>query len=317
MRMRLKPSYREIPFLSPFGPDDNNLKKDIESPNGYITAEKVSKLYRMTSESQVGIPLSESRQREGLKPGERLLSFFCSRINPFSKRDGEILIGESSVYFMDDGKVAEKKRIYVAMPKNLAWACEDIMEVHKRRYLLRNNALEIFLTNGKTYLLAFAQQTDRDTAYDRIMSLNLPNRVNYESEVSGGMLKMSITKKWKKGLISNFEYLMHLNTIAGRSFNDLTQYPVFPLILANYSGSALDANQTSTFRDLSKPMGAQEENRLKKFEERFEQLIDMGEEPFHYGSHYSNIGTVLHFLVRLEPFSRYFIEFQGDFRDVE
>lgn len=26
--------------------------------------------------------------------------------------------------------------------------------------------------------------------------------------------------------ISNFEYLMQLNTIAGRTYNDLSQYPV-------------------------------------------------------------------------------------------
>ncbi len=40
------------------------------------------------------------------------------------------------------------------------------------------------------------------------------------------------------------------------------------------------------------------------------------EKPYFYGSHYSNVGTVLHFLVRLEPFSSYFIEFQGGRFDV-
>lgn len=34
--------------------------------------------------------------------------------------------------------------------------------------------------------------------------------------------------------MSNFEYLMHLNTIAGRTYNDLMQYPVFPWVLADY-----------------------------------------------------------------------------------
>jgi beige protein homolog 1 len=31
------------------------------------------------------------------------------------------------------------------------------------------------------------------------------------------------TKSWEKGLISNFHYLMILNSLAGRSYNDLTQ----------------------------------------------------------------------------------------------
>lgn len=33
-------------------------------------------------------------------------------------------------------------------------------------------------------------------------------------------------QKWVQREISNFEYLMQLNTIAGRTYNDLSQYPV-------------------------------------------------------------------------------------------
>jgi len=42
----------------------------------------------------------------------------------------------------------------------------------------------------------------------------------------------------------------------------------------------------------------------------------MGEEPYHYGSHYSNMGSVLHFLVRLEPFTQFFLQFQGGRFDI-
>ena len=38
----------------------------------------------------------------------------------------------------------------------------------------------------------------------------------------------------QRGEITNFEYLMCLNTLAGRSYNDLMQYPVFPWILADF-----------------------------------------------------------------------------------
>lgn len=34
--------------------------------------------------------------------------------------------------------------------------------------------------------------------------------------------------------------------------------------------------------------------------------------PFHYGSHYSNSGTVLQFLVRLPPFTKMFLSYQGE-----
>lgn len=42
----------------------------------------------------------------------------------------------------------------------------------------------------------------------------------------------------QKGEMTNFEYLMHLNTLAGRTYNDLMQYPVFPWILADYDSEA-------------------------------------------------------------------------------
>lgn len=35
-----------------------------------------------------------------------------------------------------------------------------------------------------------------------------------------------VEQKWVCREISNFEYLMQLNTIAGRTYNDLSQYPV-------------------------------------------------------------------------------------------
>lgn len=35
-----------------------------------------------------------------------------------------------------------------------------------------------------------------------------------------------IHKKWLAGQVSNFDYIMALNTFSGRSFNDLRQYPV-------------------------------------------------------------------------------------------
>ena len=43
----------------------------------------------------------------------------------------------------------------------------------------------------------------------------------------------------QRGEISNFEYLMCLNTLAGRSYNDLMQYPVFPWIIADYDSQVI------------------------------------------------------------------------------
>lgn len=61
---------------------------------------------------------------------------------------------------------------------------------------------------------------------------------------------------------------MHLNTLAGRGYNDLTQYPVFPWILKDYTSEELDLSNPDTFRRLDKPMGALHSDREKEFRKR-------------------------------------------------
>jgi len=68
----------------------------------------------------------------------------------------------------------------------------------------------------------------------------------------------SASRLWESGQLTNFEYLMHLNAAAGRSVHDLTQYPVFPWILQDYSSETLDLSDPQSFRDLSKPMGVRD-----------------------------------------------------------
>lgn len=45
--------------------------------------------------------------------------------------------------------------------------------------------------------------------------------------------------QWQRGLLSNYQYLLHLNNLADRSCNDLSQYPVFPWVLHDYSSAQL------------------------------------------------------------------------------
>jgi hypothetical protein len=114
-----------------------------------------------------------------------------------------------------------------------------------------------------------------------------------------------LTAAWVDGRLSNFDYLLHLNNLAGRTFNDLCQYPVMPWVLSNYTSETIpDLTDKSNFRDLSKPMGALNPDRLEDFIERFETFQDPSIPPFMYGSHYStSAGVVLHFLVRTHPFA--------------
>ena len=66
--------------------------------------------------------------------------------------------------------------------------------------------------------------------------------------ISHSLGETSVTQRWVRGEVSNFQYLMALNTLAGRSYNDLMQYPVFPWILADYTSEELDLTNPKTFR---------------------------------------------------------------------
>ncbi|KRX23996.1 WD repeat and FYVE domain-containing protein 3, partial [Trichinella nelsoni] len=213
------------------------------------------------------------------------------------------------------------------------FAYEDIRECHKRRYLLQPIAIEVFSSDGRNHLLAFPRKI-RDKIYAKLLacakSLTDAGHQSVSGQKSGvdveqgaGLLavlmgEMSVTQRWVRGEISNFQYLMHLNTLAGRSYNDLSQYPVFPWILSDYDSEELDLTNPNTFRDLSKPMGAQSPARLEQFLKRFREWDDPSGEtpPYMYGTHYSSAMIVVSYLVRVEPFTQQFLKLQGGHFDL-
>ncbi|KAJ3091789.1 hypothetical protein HK102_013434 [Quaeritorhiza haematococci] len=138
---------------------------------------------------------------------------------------------------------------------------------------------------------------------------NLGSRLR--QKVFGGSPLEELTQKWCQRDISNFEYLMRLNSLAGRSYHDLTQYPVFPWILSDYESEELDLEDAASFRDLSKPMGAQGKERAEKFIERYSCWDDPTGAPGHYAVHYSSAMIVCAYLIRLEPFTQQYLKLQG------
>lgn len=159
-------------------------------------------------------------------------------------------------------------------------AHEDIKEIHKRWYSLRDHGIEIFLTNGKTCLLAFDTTKERNELHAQLLTLELPNLLPSENLTA-------VMNLWLEGHMTNFEYLTYLNKVAGRTFNDLMQYPIFPFILANYQHSTLDLNDPDSFRlvpkskiifslnvlcnfrNLAKPIAVQHKEREEKYKENY------------------------------------------------
>ena len=46
--------------------------------------------------------------------------------------------------------------------------------------------------------------------------------------------------------------MLFIVSSAGRTYNDLNQYHVFPWVLVNYDSEELDLSTATTYRDLSK-----------------------------------------------------------------
>uniref|UniRef100_A0A182IIZ4 BEACH domain-containing protein n=1 Tax=Anopheles atroparvus TaxID=41427 RepID=A0A182IIZ4_ANOAO len=181
---------------------------------------------------------------------------------------------------------------------------------------------ELAATAGQTRNDAAAKKSDFAKSH-RVENGMQGDCLENEEDLSSSLpdnqvLLRLLEEKEKRGEISNFQYLMHLNSLAGRSYNDLMQYPVFPWILSNYDCDTLDLNEASNFRDLSKPMGAQTQERLKQFQKRYEDWDDpQGDTPpYHYGTHYSSAMIVCSYLVRLEPFTQNFLRLQGGHFDL-
>lgn len=291
-----------------------------------------------------------------------------SRIVGLEAVEGLLILGKGHLYLLDnlfqrsDGEVVnvwqapqEERDAYLQMIsgreaggrpsptmktdyETRSWRWEDVLSISKRRFLLRDVAIEVFFVDGRSYLLTTNTPNLRNELYQKLLgkathatdsamgedSWRVESVKNQGDEIQTfGSRFTSVfaqnnanpaTRRWMKGEISNFHYLMLVNTMAGRTFNDLTQYPVFPWILADYTSEELDLTNPRTFRDLTKPMGCQDPERQAEFKDRYQSFAEMGDEgspPFHYGTHYSSAMIVTSYLIRLQPFVHSYLLLQG------
>ena len=196
------------------------------------------------------------------------------------------------------------------------WNLESIREVQRRRYLTRKTALEIFMKDGTSLVINFPDANHEEVSHRliRVLKARSVNLVYFSTlEPRRIIEKSELTKYWQNYEISNFQYLMALNALAGRSYKDLTQYHVFPWILSQYSSDVINLEDSACYRNLMLTMGALgSEERTNTFKERFENVDPFNPTPkFHYGSHYSSPAVILQFLIRLSPYSEGAKELQG------
>ncbi|XP_036817594.1 neurobeachin isoform X2 [Oncorhynchus mykiss] len=251
--------------------------------------------------------------------GPVVLSTPAQLVAPVIVARGTLSITTTEIYFEVDEDDPSFKRLdstVLAYSEGLhgKWMFSEIRAVFSRRYLLQNTGLEVFMANRTSVMFNFPDQaTVKKVVYSlpRVgvgTSYGLPQARRISMATPRQLFKSSnMTQRWQRREISNFEYLMFLNTVAGRTYNDLNQYPVFPWVLTNYESEELDLTLPGNFRDLSKPIGALNPKRAVFYAERYETWEEDQTPPYHYNTHYSTANSTLLWLLRIEPFTTFFL----------
>ncbi|KAG7263311.1 hypothetical protein CRUP_012284 [Coryphaenoides rupestris] len=201
-----------------------------------------------------------------MRGGPVVLSTPAQLVAPVVVARGTLSITTTEIYFEVDEDDPAFKKIdakVLAYSEGLhgKWMFSEIRAVFSRRYLLQSTGLEVFMANRTSVMFNFPDQaTVKRVVYSlpRVgvgTSYGLPQARRISMATPRQLFKSSnMTQRWQRREISNFEYLMFLNTIAGRTYNDLNQYPIFPWVLTNYDSEELDLTLPGNFRDLSKTL---------------------------------------------------------------
>ncbi|KAM9851975.1 neurobeachin-like protein 2 [Aulostomus maculatus] len=316
MRLKLVPNYHYDPHSEASALRDN---MGADSPRSSeplpLAVAKEAKVSDM-EDDQLGeedlVFLDNKAEGEDESQKEKLvLSEDCELITIVAVVPGRLEVTTHHLYFYDGS--SEKEEMEEGIGFDFKRPLSQLREVHLRRYNLRRSALELFFIDQAHYFINFKKKV-RNKVYSRILGLRPPNLFYFGSRSPQELLKASgLTQKWVCREISNFEYLMQLNTIAGRTYNDLSQYPVFPWILCDYTSPVLDLENPLVFRDLTKPVGVVNPRHAQIVREKYESFEDPTGtiDKFHYGTHYSNAAGVMHYMIRMEPFTTLHIQLQS------
>uniref|UniRef100_A0A2I4B951 Neurobeachin-like protein 2 n=1 Tax=Austrofundulus limnaeus TaxID=52670 RepID=A0A2I4B951_AUSLI len=321
MRLKLVPNYDHDTHSEASALRDN---MGAESPRSSeplpLAVAKEAKVRNMEDdhlEEEDLVFLDNKGEGEDESQKEKLvLSEDCELITIVAVVPGRLEVTTHHLYFYDGS--SEKEETEEGIGYDFKRPLSQLREVHLRRYNLRRSALELFFIDQAHYFINFRKKV-RNKVYSRILGLRPPNLFYFGSRSPQELLKASgLTQKWVCREISNFEYLMQLNTIAGRTYNDLSQYPVFPWVLCDYTSSVLDLEDPLVFRDLSKPIGVVNSRHALCVKEKYESFEDPTGtiDKFHYGTHYSNAAGVMHYMIRMEPFTTLHIQLQSGRFDV-
>ncbi|OHS97501.1 hypothetical protein TRFO_36292 [Tritrichomonas foetus] len=103
-----------------------------------------------------------------------------------------------------------------------------------------------YLLKGKCLMFHFFEPETRESLILNLNQIELNNCYFFQlSEGYKELGRLRLTEKWRERSLSNFDYIMWLNLLSGRSFLDPNFYPIFPMLFGSN-------DDKSILRDLSK-----------------------------------------------------------------
>ena len=143
--------------------------------------------------------------------------------------EGVVLLTSHSIYFHQTGdtidvmtkeKIDANRKIHT---QNRRWRLNQMTDVHGRRYMMKAQGLELFFSDMQGLFLKFNGVKERDSFHTKLRSsCKVPLLRSFKSLNPRSVFKKSmLTDLWQRRRISNFQYIMALNLMAGRTFNDI------------------------------------------------------------------------------------------------
>ncbi|XP_065885731.1 neurobeachin-like isoform X3 [Dysidea avara] len=287
------------------------------SDSGTVQVQPTNYQWNTENEDILEVLIDDEDTSESI--GSSFLTMSCSILLMADAIPGTLTFGKSSFSF--NPKDTTEVSNYLDTSCVEKWWYADVTAVFSRLYLHQRRAAEVFFCNQMATFFVFdnfqalKQFVKRlpKVGVGKLYGLPITRSISLASSLQL-FKKSNMSSRWQKREITNFDYLMFLNTISGRSYNDLGQYPVFPWILNDYCSQELDLNNPKVYRDLSKPIGLLNPDRLEQFKTRYD-FMDDDMPKFLFGTHYSTMAYTLHWLIRVEPYSSLHIEFNGGYFD--
>jgi len=248
-----------------------------------------------------------------IKENKNLIKRYCELITYEGAVFGSIYIFDNCILFISDLENDKRKENdildyvccsmdfdFLDEKKNKIIEFNETKEVISHKFLYSWISLEIFMKDGKSYLLNFFNEETCNYILDIFKS----NNIFVVSDIKEYFDKKEYVKKWKDGQKSTYEYLLILNKLSSRTYNDSNQYPVMPWIFL----------KNNNIRNFDIPMSIQNETAKNKFL-KIAYDNSLKQNRWH-SNHYSTSAYICYYLMRANPFTDSMIKFQSNNFDV-